>query len=924
MFSRNFVDEFKKILPSISKWWSGVEKLMQTRAQWQQKAADIADRFTKLNKHEQAAVNKVAIASTLNDFWPERDETIFTTQEAWDAYVDGIMSSDSAEDYKLFLKQYQSLSEEGRKILRDVLNVGTEEKRELTRIKIEDAHETILRQMRGATPQRKQELEDQLTREVNEINRDLQRAIRHPYVPLGRKGTHVVAYRSKEYLNTEKAIKDFQEKLRNANRAPTKAEEATLQDLKDKLDEMASDSKHYIVEFFEDRYDANKRYEDLKLQYPNLENESIQVFDRAIFLGEQAPEWATSRKLLEQLTKEKEAENGTGSLREQDINRMADLLQELFVKALPDVSARKMQLRRRGVSGYNENAMENFIQHANASSHLIASLTHSQEIHDALQAMGDEAKQQATAGRRDEASIIANEVRRRQNQIFSGKAEGKTVGKIKRATSVWMLLTNPAFYLQNILQPGMMSAPYINGALGVNCLGELTNVMKRVAQFVTKDKSLQSLCATLSKNEREAIMRARDHQLLTIGITTDLGTVSNDSAYGRATNWLTQKAQTVEVVNRVSTHLVAYRNAIKKGMTHEEAMDFAEKVIVQTHGDYSKENAPSIMNENMFTQMASQFRKFQFIQTGMVYRMLRDSARKDLSPAERAIARRQLMWIMATHFAAAGLKGTPVLAQIAALSAFIFGGAGDDDEDLIREAVGDKDVADFLLKGMPMLIGFDLSKKVGAGDMLNPLPFFEYDARKGKRNMGELMANAAGPWASVPAKMMEGVTYLANGEYSKGIEQILPYGLVSNLMKATRLQTEGYTNRTGDVLIQPENMAWVDWIYTGMGLTPTQMSRRTYLQGWALRHDAAFSEMKSDIQRDYDDAKRNHDYKGMAAAKKKLGELNRERIAAGYTPIKSTQLESTNKQKLKREKNAVGGVVTTNQNREGLTRRSEW
>lgn len=923
MFSRNFVEEFKHILPSIQKWWRSVEHLMQTRQQWQQKAADIVEGITKLSKSEQRKLNNLAIEATLNNFWAYKDEEVFPTDEAWRNYVDRTMKANGAE-YSLFLKKYDTMSASAKVSFGKLLGLGTEEKRRLAEIKIKDIHATLEPLIKSAaTLEKRKELDRKYATDVARVRKDLEQALQHPYVPLSRQGKHVVTYRSAEYLKAEAELRKYKDHLASLDRQPNKVEEKTVKALRERLDDLAANEQHYVVEFYESKFDANKRYAALREQFPDAVPEAIQSFDKAIFLGEQAPKWASSRELLTQLTKMKGEKLGDAVITEKDIDTMTEVLQDLYIRKLPDVSARKAQLRRRGVAGYNDDVIENFTRHAQAASHLIASLENSQEVHDALEAISREVESKAATGNRDEASVLANEVRRRQKFIFSSK-NSENVGKVMRATSVWMLLTNPAFYLQNILQPTIMSAPYINGALGINCISELTSAMKHVAQSISKDKTLRSLCDTLSKGEQEAVMRARDRQLLTIGISTDLGSASNATTYGRVTNWMTQKAQTVEVINRVSTHLVAYRNAIKKGYTHEAAMDFAEKVVVQTHGDYSKENAPSIMNRNDYTKAAFQFRKFQFIQTGLVYRVLRDSARKDLSPAERAIARRQLMWIMATHFAAAGLKGTPILAQIAALSTFVFGGAGDDDEDLIRQAIGDKDVSDLLLKGLPMIIGVDLSKKVGAGDMLNPLPFYEYDARKGKQNISELALNLAGPWASIPAKVAEGVTYMVNGQYSKGVESILPYGIATNLIKATRLQSEGYTNRAGDVLIKPESMNWVDWIYTGMGLTPKEMSRRTYLQGWAIRHDTAFKYAKADIQREYNEAKASRDYKGMAKAIKSLGELNQHRKNAGYTTIPRSQLDSTYKQKVKRENNAVGGVVSTAQNRAGLKRQSQW
>ncbi len=924
MFSRNFVNEFKHILPSIERWWRAVENLMNTRQQWQQEAADIVEGISKLSKDEQHRLNDLAIESTLSDFWAYRDKEVFPTEQAWKDYVDRTFAK-SGKEYSLFLKKYDALSAAAKKAFNDLFAMGTKEKQRLVQIKIHDEHATMEPLIKNApTLEKRKELERKYAITVAGFRKDLARALEHPYVPLSRHGNHVVTYRSGDYLKAEKELEKYKEKLAKLGRKPNTVEEKTLRSLREILDKYATDENHYVVEFYDSLLDANKRYEDLLDQFPDAAPESIQKFEKQIYLDSQAPKWATSSELLRQLTKMQQDSVGKDELTEKDIALMTEVLQEQFIRNLPDVSARKAQLKRRGVAGYNDDVIQNFVRHAQASSHLIASLEGSQEIHDALEAVNKESKAHAETGTRDEASVIANEVRRRQKLIFSSTDPGIT-GKVMRATSFWMLLTNPAFYLQNLLQPGMMSAPYINGALKINCLGELTNTMKAIADFVSKDKSLRNLKDTLSDDEYEALMHARNRQLLTVGITSELGEVSDNTAFGRTTNWFTKKAQTIEIINRVSTHLVAYRNALKKGMTHEEAMEFAERVIVQTHGDYSKENAPSLFIRNNFMKMTTQFRKFPFIQGGLILRMLRDSVNKELDPTERAIARRQLMWIVGTHFAMAGLKGTPLVAQVMAAVGFVMGmgGSGDDEEDLIRKAVADKDVSDFLLTGIPSLIGLDLSKKVGAGDFHNPLPFYEFDVTKGKRNALELFFNAAGAWASVSAKFFEGAMYAWQGDYAKGIEKMLPNGLASNGLKALRLSLEGYTTAGGDVLIKPDKFSPWDFGGTAIGLTTSTVGDRTRLQGSLLRHENEFNNTKKLIQRRLDEAKESHDYAGMREAWKDLAELNRHREAAGFTPIKRTQLESAYKAKKKREANAVGGLVSTKQNRGFLERNSK-
>lgn len=920
MFTRNFVDTFEKALPSLRTWWYNVERLMQTRAKRQQTAADIVERFKKLSQYEQERVNQVLDESTSLGVWAYRDPRIFPTEESWNKYVARMVKK--GPEYGLFMKKVASLSKAAQQSIKEVLDYGTEEKMTLAALAKRNVMRSMQKELDNATGEKKEELQKELDRQIANIDKDLSEALTHPYVPFGRQGSHIVVYRSEKYLRAERALTQYKSQLANQGTPPTEEQKKVLALLEKNLDTAETSPNDYVVEFYESALDANKRYYALKKQFPNAPEEAVQTFDKALYISQSVPKWAQYQSLINQLGKELEGENGTGSVREGDLRRMVAEAQELFTRALPSSSGRKSFLHRKGIAGYNPNMMENFIHHARATSHMIASLETSWDINEALDNVGKEAAARGAFGDRDQATLVANEARRRQKQIFN-PLQGGVSGKVMRVTSMWMLLTNPAFYIQNLLQPFMMSAPYINGRFKGDCLPELMRTMKNVAGFVKADRTLRNLRETLSDAEYRALMRARDRQLLTIGINSELGEVGDDTALGRATNFFMRQAQAVETINRVSTFLVAYREGIRHGMKSDEAAAFAERTIEQTHGDYSKENAPSLFNENGLTRTATQFRKFQFIQTGMMFRMMRDAA-KGLTPEERAIARRQLAWTLATHLAMAGVKGLPAANLILGAIAFCFGAPGDDDEDLIRRAVKDKDTADLLLKGLPTLIGLDLSRKVGAGEMLSPLPFWDYDPSKGKRNATELVANAMGPWSSLLSRTWEAQKFLVQGDYAKALEQVLPYGVLSNGVKAMRLATQGFTNNSGDVTIKPEDISSWDLFGTSMGLTTSTLGDRTRLQGSVLNHDNAFNERKGRLQRDFNYAKRNHDYKAMAKAIKALGELNTEMRKVGYKPFKPDALQSGAKQQKAREKNVRAGVATTDRNRRYTEKNSAW
>ena len=109
-----------------------------------------------------------------------------------------------------------------------------------------------------------------------------------------------------------------------------------------------------------------------------------------------------------------------------------------------------------------------------------------------------------------------------------------------------------------------------------------------------------------------------------------------------------------------------------------EATEFAADVLSLTQGDYSALNAPDYFNTRL-GKMAFLFRKFQAIPLRFFTEMAKRSFAKGLTQEERAMARAQLGYALATHFMMAGVKGLPAMSAIAALLSMV--GMGDDDEE---------------------------------------------------------------------------------------------------------------------------------------------------------------------------------------------------------------------------------------------------
>jgi hypothetical protein len=133
-----------------------------------------------------------------------------------------------------------------------------------------------------------------------------------------------------------------------------------------------------------------------------------------------------------------------------------------------------------------------------------------------------------------------------------------------------------------------------------------------------------------------------------------------------------------------------------KADAHTAAVNYAEKVIYETHGDYSATNAPRFMRSGV-TRLMTQFRKFQLIQASHYVRLI-NQAFKGAKPEDRALAMKVLAFNFGTMTALGGVMALPGFAVLSMLTGALFGDGDEPDnaEATLRRMIGDKEIADLI------------------------------------------------------------------------------------------------------------------------------------------------------------------------------------------------------------------------------------
>lgn len=917
LFTRDLVNLARKAAPDVpafKQWHELMERQAAYRNDWQAGVASINERFEALPKAVQPQVNRFLEAVTLEGLWPFRDPDVFATEEDFQKYKDKL--SDEQKDILAKLERdYEALPQKARSVVYAVLHHGVESRRTRANLMkgfVEERYGSLIDKATDKTTKAKWEKEkkDWIARCDS-----LAAQVRAPYVPLRRFGSHVVVRQSKKYEYTKRlagqVYKTIQERT---NGKPTKAQMAPFHKLQAELAKMQGDPEHYEVQFVDGAGTAKRHAKTLQDRYPDA---IVESFARAEHVEGSIPSWQKLEQVITSAQQNLEIEKlaldpDTRDATAASLAEIMNAAQRMYIEALNDDNARKSELRRMRVAGYHTNMMENFMETGRSEANLFANMSYGAKVRKVLVDMQQEVKH---SGNRAAAADYQNEMLKRHNQMLRGEGTSEAVNTLLRTNSVVMLMTSPAYYLQNLLQPMMMSAPYMAGHHGMAASMEaLGKTMAAAAKALRKGTSLEHIeeGMKLTKAEAEALRRARDLGHIDIGMTSDFGHITHSDAgeikkaFAKVTDKMTEVSRRVEMVNRIGTFIAAYRleNARLKGKNPEAAWQYADEVVYKTHGDYSGINAPRLFAMNSMTKMATQFRKFQLIQAGMMIG-LAARAFRNASPAEKALARRQLAWTMGIHFAMAGAKGTPFLATLLGLIGFAFGGAGDDEDDMIRDLIGDKQTSDLVLNGIPKMLGVDMSGKVGASNMFSLFPFMDTKPSEGEDFWKDLVVSAMGPTGSLGARALRGFAYASQGDWAKGAEAVAPTG-IANLMKAIRFSTEGVTTKAGDVHIPGEEFTLFDGVMQAAGLPTNKTTDRNRIMGSLIRHEEWFDGQQSQLVHDYKEAWKARDSKSMMRLRREFLELNKLRREQGFKPAKMSVMTKAPIKQRKRELQGQG------------------
>ena len=656
-------------------------------------------------------------------------------------------------------------------------------------------------------------------------------ALSGPYTPLKRFGDFIGVAKSKELVGAETA------------------EDTKL------VEKLKADPNHYLVSYF-----------DTKGQAAQFARESAragwhftQDFAKSVRINEGHPmKDATLNKVLSAIKAEK--------LPPGALNVVTETVKALYFSALDEHNARTSGLKRKNRAGYDADMVRSFLSHAQAEAGFLANIKHGGATNDLFYRLQSEA-----AKHKDRAK--AQEVFNTLASHYAANLDQKATpiqDRVMALTSIQQLATNPAYHLQNLMQPSMVTVPRLAADFGdyAGAWRHLLNGYKVAGLTGVRNIDLSKV---KNLNLRAMLTAAEQAGLLDVGMDEDLnqftrtrsGFEAVDNASGglqKLVHKLRQVSRMVEATNRISAGAAAYSMALEKGQSAKDATEYALSVLRDTQGDFSRTDAPLILKN--LPKVVGQYRKFQLMMAAHYVKAFRDAFLHE-DANTNAVGRRALIFSLGHAFMTAGVLGIPLVNVVALL--FSAMGGEDEPKDLerwMRESLGSGLAADMLTHGPLMFAGMDA--KLAQDKVFSFLPYAEWDltSRKGVVN---LVTGAMGPSMSNAAKMADGLGLVGKGEYHKGLEKLLPSGL-ANGMKAYRIANEGYTLPNGDVMVTPDDISGFLMAMDAVGLKGVEMRTMDWTRSQQYEIKQFYTTRTKEIQQQYAAAVKESDKKGMQQA----------------------------------------------------------
>jgi len=300
--------------------------------------------------------------------------------------------------------------------------------------------------------------------------------------------------------------------------------------------------------------------------------------------------------------------------------------------------------------------------------------------------------------------------------------------------------------------------------------------------------------------------------------------------------------QAIEAMNRTVTAVAAYRMHMAKHKDHDAAVNFASLAVHDSQGQYSNTNAAPIFNRPV-GRLALQFMKYPQLVYYMYGKNLRSVIQPQL-PGDRRKAASTLVHLTAMHFAAAGVVGMlpyealklpMMMLQGLGLVGFSWEDLEDEFQERMAEITGSDYLARVIARGAPTAAGVDISARVGLQNMLT---FGQPRSMNEEGVLAYLASTAGGAPGGLAVNVGRGARALADGDFNRAAENLLPLKTLADVARATTNYRSGMYNEQ-------------DFALRVFGLMPAHHAQISRERGASIRESRGRRDERTELMRQY-------------------------------------------------------------------------
>ena len=661
-----------------------------------------------------------------------------------------------------------------------------------------------------------------------------------------RKKSHM--FLRERFKGLDEEAQSIYREVRDYNQA---THELTLQTLQDRIDRSEADegSKAKMKDVLRQQFEAGRvegPYFALgrsgnfwaAAKDSSGEVQSYSKFDSRVEMEVWANDWMSEKGITVttgQLTADENPVEGVNPefvtkvediLGRNDVNQqLRDDIWQLYLHTLPEMSARKSFIHRKGRLGFSGDALRSFTTNQFKNAHMIAKLEFVPEIEQSLR---DMEKQAEEMNLKDSWAVPVSEEFKRRHRYAMNPADEVITANIMAFGFHWFLGLNPSTAVVNATQTWILGTSVLGAADGGGAtgFGRALNALGKASVDILDPRNLRDgPNIHLSPDEQLAFDEFKRINLFEKTQSHDLvGITQKGEQY--FSKWKTFSEisafmfHNVEKYNREATALAAYRMSRDRGDSHETAILTAENLTWDAHFDYSNVNRPPIMQQGL-GRVVFMFKNYS---VNIGYRLGRDFVDTYKGKDRKQAASRLVGTLMMTALAS-GVRGLPLIWGAMGLAAML----SDDDEPFDLEGAmrselterTNKEISHAIMDGpVDALTGMTLSTRTSLSNL------FYRDVNK------EL-----GPTEVIPYFLQEfsgaflggfipdlTMAYkdLQEGRGDLALTRVTPTTL-KNWLKADRYATEGMKKRDGTTVFDVSEFTETELIGQRLGFAPTKV-----------------------------------------------------------------------------------------------------